>query len=140
MNERIKMIRKEANLTMEEFGAKVGIKRASVSLIESGRNNPSNSTIKMICKTFRVNELWLRTGEGGPYGKLTKKEALADFFGNVLNEENDDSFKVQLIDFLSRLDEDDWSFLAKLADKLISQREEHEEAKETELYEFKPFA
>ena len=29
-----------------------------------GRAVPSNSTIQNICKTFNVNEQWLRTGEG----------------------------------------------------------------------------
>lgn len=64
MNERIKALRKALDLTMEAFGAKIGITKSSVSLIESGRNNPSDQTILLICQVYGVNESWLRTGEG----------------------------------------------------------------------------
>lgn len=63
INERVKEIRKAKSLTMEEFGFKIGINRSSVSLIESGRNNPSEQTIRSICREFGVREAWLRDGE-----------------------------------------------------------------------------
>jgi len=65
MNERIKQVRKKRNLNQEDFGARIGITKSSVSLLESGKNNPSEQTIKLICTEFGVNEVWLRTGEGG---------------------------------------------------------------------------
>ena len=33
-------------------------------MLESGRNAPSEQTIKLICFEFGINENWLRTGEG----------------------------------------------------------------------------
>lgn len=62
VNERIKQLRLLQGLTMEQFGERIGIKRASVSLIESGKNNPSDQTIMLICREFGYNEEWLRDG------------------------------------------------------------------------------
>ncbi len=38
LNNRIKYLRKVLNLTQQEFGKRIGIKRNSVALIEGGRN------------------------------------------------------------------------------------------------------
>ena len=67
ISERIKQIRKDQNQTMEVFGQRIGVTRNSISMIESGRNNPSDQTIRSICREFSVNETWLRTGEGDMY-------------------------------------------------------------------------
>lgn len=66
MNERIKQIRKNSKLSQEEFGNRICIRKTSVSRLESGENNPSDRTIKLICQEFNINEHWLRTGEGSP--------------------------------------------------------------------------
>ena len=114
MNERVKLIRKNAGLTMEQFGERIGMKKSSVSQIESGRNNPSDSSIKMICREFNISEEWLRTGSGAPYKKLSRKEKISEFFGDVLNEGDDDSFKVQVVELLANLEVDDWRYLADM--------------------------
>ena len=72
MNNRIKEIRKTKKLSQEAFGEKLGITKSSVSLLESGKNNPSEQTIMLICKEFGVNEVWLRTGEGGNENMFTQ--------------------------------------------------------------------
>lgn len=64
MNNRIKELRKYYGLTQDEFGSRIGIKKAAISMIESGKSNPSAQTITIICEKFGVNETWLRTGEG----------------------------------------------------------------------------
>lgn len=63
MNTRIKKLRKALDLTQREFGERIGIKSNTVTMIEKGRNT-SEQTIQAICREFRVNEEWLRTGEG----------------------------------------------------------------------------
>lgn len=72
MNNRIKEIRKAKKLSQEAFGEKLGITKSSVSLLESGKNNPSEQTIMLICKEFGINEVWLRTGEGGDENMFTQ--------------------------------------------------------------------
>lgn len=65
MKDRIKTLRKSLKLTQEEFGEKIGVARNSVASYEIGRRMPTNAVINSICREFGVNEVWLRTGEGG---------------------------------------------------------------------------
>ena len=64
MNNRIKKLRRELELTQEKFGARIGVKGNTVAQWESGRNDPPDSAITFICKEFDVNEEWLRNGTG----------------------------------------------------------------------------
>ena len=36
-------------------------------MLESGRNKPSEQTIRLICREFNINYLWLTTGEDPMY-------------------------------------------------------------------------
>lgn len=64
MKERIKKIRRELGLTQQEFAERIGIKRNTIANYETGRNDPVDSVISLICREFDVREEWLRTGEG----------------------------------------------------------------------------
>lgn len=64
MNQRIKEIRGIENLTQQEFAKKIGTSQNVLANWESGRRNPSASAINNICKTFGINEEWLRYGTG----------------------------------------------------------------------------
>jgi len=64
MKDRIKKIRKELNLTQQGFAERIGIKRNTIANYETGRNDPIDSVISLICREFGVREEWLRTGEG----------------------------------------------------------------------------
>lgn len=64
LGERVRKIRRQMDLTQQDFGKRIGIKSNSVSLIESGSRNASDQVILAICREFKVNEEWLRTGGG----------------------------------------------------------------------------
>lgn len=64
MKDRIKKIRKELNLTQQEFADRLGIKRGAIANYEIGRNEPVDSVISLLCREFHVNEEWLRSGTG----------------------------------------------------------------------------
>ena len=72
MNARIKELRKSLNLTQEEFSSKIGLSRNFITQLEIGTKKPSDRTISDICREFNVNEVWLRTGEGGDDNMFTK--------------------------------------------------------------------
>lgn len=61
---RIKQIRKDANLTQEAFGARIGITLSGVSSLEVGKNTPSEQTIRAICSEFHISRDWLVDGIG----------------------------------------------------------------------------
>lgn len=64
VKDRIKKIRRELDLTQQEFAERIGIKRNTIANYETGRNDPVDSVISLICREFDVCEEWLRTGEG----------------------------------------------------------------------------
>lgn len=86
MKDRIKKIRIDNKLSMEKFGERIGITKASVSRIESGENNPSDQTIILICKEFGVNKEWLLTGIGETYD--VPEDDVAAVVSDLLEEDN----------------------------------------------------
>ena len=80
INERIYRLRKHLGLSQEAFGQRIGIKKASISMIEKGKNNPSEQTIKSICREFDVNYAWIMEGLGEMFSDLpnTLFEQVAD--------------------------------------------------------------
>lgn len=62
VNERVREIRIDNKLTLERFGAKLGVKRSAISQIEHGINGVTEQMIKSICREFGYNEEWLRDG------------------------------------------------------------------------------
>nr|DAZ49536.1 MAG TPA: Repressor protein CI [Caudoviricetes sp.] len=110
MNERLKQLRKELNLTQQEFADKLGTARNNIAGYETGKRNPSDAAISLICTKYNVNENWLRTGEGDMFVKLSYSDEIAQFVGQLMTEE-DDSFKKRLISGLAALDETGWKVL-----------------------------
>ena len=117
MNERIKELRNHLTLTQQKFADAIGLKRNSVAQIELGDRSPSNSVINNICKTFNVNEKWLRTGDGEMFLPQNRHDEIAAFMRDLTYLEDGD-FKVRLISVLSRLDEDGWKLLEEMAQQL----------------------
>lgn len=64
INERVKIIRKELNLTQKEFGSKIAVAQSYLTNIENGLRPVTDKIIKLICTVFNVNEEWLRNGTG----------------------------------------------------------------------------
>jgi transcriptional regulator with XRE-family HTH domain len=64
VNERIREIRLAKGQTQTEFAYALGVKRNTIATYEAGTRVPSNALITSICRTFSINETWLRTGEG----------------------------------------------------------------------------
>lgn len=74
MNERIKTLRKTLNLTLEQFGERVGVTKMTISRIENGKNNVTEQMCKSICREFNIREDWLRNGTGEMFEDLSEDE------------------------------------------------------------------
>lgn len=70
--ERVKSVRKKRELTLEKFGERLGVTKTAISRIENGDRSLTEQMFKSICREFGVNEVWLRTGEGGDDNMFTK--------------------------------------------------------------------
>lgn len=91
MNGRIKEIRIKLGITQQEMADKLGLKRNTIATYEMGKANPSDRTISDICREFGVNEVWLRTGEGGPdnmFTKISEEDEYSLSLGKLTLEEN----------------------------------------------------
>lgn len=77
MHERIRKLRKTLDLTQEKFAERIGIKRNTIATYESGRNEPVDSVVALICREFHVNEEWLRYGTGEMFTKDSEDELKA---------------------------------------------------------------
>lgn len=75
-NQRIKFLRKELNLTQSELASKLGVKQNTISSIEKGVNNVTESLKKSLNAIFMINISWIETGKGEMFSKdsATKSE------------------------------------------------------------------
>ena len=118
MNERLKKLRKALDLTQQEFGDRIGIKRNTLANYEIGRNEPIDAVVNLICREFSVSETWLRTGEGEMFMERTRDDELAAFMDELLAEESAD-FRRRLVTALSRLKPEQWEALEAVALELM---------------------
>ena len=117
MNERLRKLRKTLDLTQQDFGNAIGVKGNTVAQWESGRNAPPDAVVMAICKEFKVNEKWLRTGEGEMFIKQSRDEEMAELIGELMSQE-DDSFKKRLVSGLLALDENGWKVLEEFINSI----------------------
>lgn len=126
MDERLKIIRKALGLTQKEFADRVGIKPNTISQYESGRNEPTNSVVSLICREYGVDEIWLRTGIGEMFRPRTREEDIAAFLGGILGGKCTE-FQRRLVSVLARMDTADWEFLERKLDELYAETKRADE-------------
>ena len=121
MNERIKRLRKELNLTLEKFGKRIGVTRAAVSNIETGNRKVTDQMCKSICREFNVREEWLRYGTGEMFEDFSDEELVASLLGKVFNDNESEiyNFKLSVFRELGKLDDKDWEVLQRLIEGII---------------------
>lgn len=115
MHGRIKQVRQSEGLTQAEFAEKIGLSRNFIAMIEIGQREPSDRTIKDICRIFGVNEIWLRTGVGEPFTPLSRSEELAAIFERM--EVGDDA-KSRLIRAMARMPDEAFPPFVKFVEQL----------------------
>lgn len=121
MKDRIKKIRRELDLTQQEFANKIGISRGNIGAYEVGKNAPSDAVISLICTKFNVRESWLRNGTGEIFVTQSLDEQITTFIGEIQNTEND-TFKKRFVSMLAGLEEADWKVLEKIALGLVKKK------------------
>lgn len=119
-NDRIRKVRIEKGMTLEEFGHRVGVQKSAISKVERGENSISDQLRTSILREFDVNECWLRTGEGDMFIQRSRGDQITAFVGDILNGPPD--FRQRFISVLSRMTPEEWDLLEKkileLADEI----------------------
>lgn len=96
INQRVKQVRQALNLSQAKFARALSISNGYIAGIELEHNKVNDRLIKLICFTFNVREIWLKSGEGNmfeePPNRLTElamntfKELKPEYQEYVLNQ------------------------------------------------------
>lgn len=113
LSERIKEVRKKSGLNQIEFGKRIGIGSSGMSKLESGDNNPSSQTIKLICSEFNVSREWLEFGTGEMHPEAPGWDEMVS---RVMRGEND--FARQTMAAFCALSDEQWQQLRDILDTL----------------------
>lgn len=131
IGERIKLVRKEHNLTQEKFAERIHTSRSNLGNIETDTFAVQDRILFEICREFDVNREWLETGDGSMFREKSRDEEIAEWaasLGDVGNE-----FKRRFVYALTRLDEDGWEVIERFAQTLYDeQMAENEQTKKDE--------
>jgi transcriptional regulator with XRE-family HTH domain len=119
MNNRLKEVRIKLGINQGEFSKGLGISQAQLSAIEHGKQSLTDRNIKVVCMVYRVNEHWLRTGEGEMFVPLEPSIAEDDIDSLPPNE------KAFLLDY-RRLTEPNKKVAKTMVKSLLSSQVETE--------------
>lgn len=79
MKDRILYLRKTAlKLSRAKFGEPVGMSDSEIKNLENGITQLKDSKISLICRTYGVNEKWLRTGEGEIFPPKSRGDEISE--------------------------------------------------------------
>ena len=99
MIERLKKIRTALNLTQSEFAEQLRLQRNTISLLETGKRNPSERTISDICNIFNVSKEYLLNGTEPMF-----TQTYSDTMEQLKKEFNLDEFSFNLVHEYLKLD------------------------------------
>ena len=114
--ERVKEVRKNLGLTLEKFGERIGLKKNTMSAIETGRNALTDANIKAICREFGVDYIFLTTGEGEMF--IDSDNDFTEKIDRIMAGENDT--RKNMIKTLVNASDDDIQILCRLIDSYNS--------------------
>jgi transcriptional regulator with XRE-family HTH domain len=118
MNNRLKTIRSELNLSQARFAEEMHVTRDVIANYESGRVEPTDLFISTLCEKYNIAELWLRTGEGEMHPARTREVEIAEMTAKYFKAEDDD-FRFQLARILNETEDDEIEILYKVAKKWV---------------------
>lgn len=114
LKDRLIQLRKQLNLTQEEFGKRISTARNTIANYEIGMRTPREQTLFSICREFGVEYIWLKEGVGEMF--TTRDDDILDLIDRILDGENETAKAV--FKALAALDDSDWKVLQKIIDSL----------------------
>lgn len=87
--ERFKEVRTSLNMKQGDFAKEIKTTQGHVSDIENKRKGVSDRVIEIICLKYRVNESWLRTGEGEMFVQLPEEDEVAAYVSDLLEDDGE---------------------------------------------------
>lgn len=122
---RIKSIRNALGLNQEIFGKTIGITKSAVCTYENGTRNPKDTTLNNICKKYRVNHLYITTGEGEMFSENYSPDYILDALCNQYNLDYTD--KMIIAAYIRTPKEDRMKFAEFCTSLAVSLKKEYSE-------------
>jgi len=116
MKERIKKLRRQMKWTQTNFAARVGVTRDVVASWESGRVEPPEAVIRLICREYAVNYDWLKNGREPMCVPAVRQTV--DRLERIMNGDN--VFLKTVFRELSELPEEAWEEIGAFVDRLYA--------------------
>jgi len=69
VGERLRWARERQLLTQEALAARAGVLDVTISRTENGHTTPTVGTLRKLADALGVDPVWLRFGEGEPWGE-----------------------------------------------------------------------
>lgn len=116
-NERVKEIRKDKQLTLEKFGEKLGVTKTAIFNIENGNRSVTEQMRKAICREFKVDYIWLTTGQGEMFVKQSADDmsVAENIIDTILNNESE--FAKNVFKVFAKYSLEDWQALEHVVSK-----------------------
>ena len=110
--ERVKIVRKALGLTLDKFGAKLGVGKSTISAIETGVNNLTDQMAKSICREFNVNYAWLVDELGEMF--MEPDMEIMGRIDQIMTGENE--FHKNCLRFVAKFNDDDLAAVERMID------------------------
>lgn len=78
IGKRLKTFRKKIGLTQTELGESLGVSMRTVQNWEGEERELHDSTIKHMAIKYRLNESWIKTGEGEMFTESVEQEEFSE--------------------------------------------------------------
>lgn len=117
MKDRIKALRKSLGLSQARFAEALNVSISTAQKWEIDVNTPTPAIVRLMSEKFGVSESWILSGTGEMFEPKDKEQELAKLVGKLMRDDTPE-FRRRLISVLSRLDDNGWDVLEKIADSL----------------------
>lgn len=124
MNERIRELRKTLGLTLEKFGANLGVGKTAISKIESGDRGLTDQMFLSVVREYNVNPDWLRNGTGLMFLDAPDRN---DFMTAAAGL-SDDPLVVSFLVEYAKLRPDERAVIQKYIDNILKRYKEEKDA------------
>jgi transcriptional regulator with XRE-family HTH domain len=106
VNKRIRQVRQALNMTQTDFSKAIYVSSGYTAEIENGHRAANDRIIHLICLTFGVSEIWLKTGKGEMFSTapVERKERILSLFDKLTPKFQE--YALTVIDQLIKLQND----------------------------------